>query len=163
MLSTPIDGWSWFQLGKKESYRLSYLTDVANDWLSKAIHGLETMDVFSVHGFSEPGRVVCTVSYWSCYIIFEDDGPAPSCDSITHLHVSMIDFCRQLHADISRDLDAWVQWDDDALEDELDENDDRDLEALIRERRIGIQSKLDRLKSLIGENGECFGEEASFF
>ena len=42
---------------------MSYLTDVANTWLVQAIHGLKTMDVFSVHGFSEPGRMICTVSY----------------------------------------------------------------------------------------------------
>ena len=163
MLSTPQDGWSWFQLGQKESFRLSYLTDVANDWLSQAIHGLETMDVFSVHGFSEPGRMVCTVSYWSCYVIFEDDGPAPICEGVNHIHVSMMDFCKQLYADISNDLDAWVHWDDSALEDELDEGDDQGLEALVQERRIGIQSKLDQLKRLIEEKEEFFGEEGLFF
>ena len=163
MLSTPEYGWTRFQLGQKESYRLSYLTDVANEWLGQAIHGLETLDVFSVHGFCEPGRMVCTVSYWSCYVILEDDGPAPICEGVNHLHVSMIDFCRQLYADISGDLDAWAHWDDDALEDELDENDGRTLEDLVQERRSGIQEKLDRLKSLIEENEECFGEDGLFF
>ena len=163
MLSTPEYGWTRFQLGQKESYRLSYLTDVANEWLIQAIHGLETMDVFSVHGFCEPGRMVCTVSYWSCYVIFEDDGPAPICEGVNHVHVSMIDFCRQLYTDISNDLDAWVHWDDDSLEDDLDENDNQNLDDLIQERRSNIQSKLDRLKRLIEENEESFGEEGLFF
>ena len=100
MLSRPEDGWTYFQPGKENRYRLSYLTDVAVDWLTQAIHGLETMDVFSVHGFSEPGRMVCTVSYWSCYVIFEDDGPAPVCEDITHLHINMIEFCKRLCRDI---------------------------------------------------------------
>ena len=103
MLSRPEDGWTYFQPGKENRYRLSYLTDVAVDWLTQAIHGLETMDVFSVHGFSEPGRMVCTVSYWSCYVIFEDDGPAPACEEITHLHINMIEFCKKLCSDEARD------------------------------------------------------------
>ena len=149
MLSTPRAGWTTFQLGKKESFALSYLTDVANDWLTQAIHGLETMDVFSVHGFCEPGRMVCTVSFWSCYVIFEDDGPAPVCEGVNHLHISMMDFCRQLHADISRDLEEWVRW-------EEDEPDDAE------ERRSALQSKLDRLGQLIRENEENFGDGACF-
>lgn len=52
MLTKPDAGWTYFQPTPHISYRLSYLTDVANDWLVQAIHGLKTLDVFSVHGFS---------------------------------------------------------------------------------------------------------------
>ena len=163
MLSTPRYGWTRFQLGKKDEYLLSYLTDVASDWLTQAIHGLETMDVFSVHGFCEPGRMVCTVSYWSCYIIFEDDGHHPTCEDITHVHVTMMDFCKQLYADISNDLDAWTHWNDTALDCSLDEDDPQELEDLIQERKAMLQDKLNRLNDLIAEKEEYFGEDGSFF
>ena len=163
MLTTPQYGWTTFLLGRKESFRLSYLTDVASDWLDRAIRGLETMDVFSVHGFCEPGRMICTVSYWSCYVIFEGDGPAPVCEGVNHLHVPMLDFCRQLHADISQDLDAWVHWDDDSLEDQAAGDGGAGLDALLRERRAALQSRLDRLKQLIDEHEEDFGEDPEVF
>ena len=138
MLSRPEDGWTYFQPGKENRYRLSYLTDVAVDWLTQAIHGLETMDVFSVHGFSEPGRMVCTVSYWSCYVIFEDDGPAPVCEDITHLHINMIE----------ESFDAWVHWDDDSLEEGGEE--------AVRARAEKLRALLGELKRLVGENEDCF-------
>ena len=158
MLSRPDCGWTTFGLGKKERYGLSFLTDVAADWLTQAIHGLESGDVFSVHGFCEPGRMICTVSFWSCYVIFEDDGPAPICEGVNHLHVNMIDFCKQLHADVSRDLDALVRW----LEDELPE-DEAEAAALLEERRRMLTGKLERLEALIRENEEYFDAEGGFF
>ena len=36
----PNYGWSTFKIGESHSYSLSYLTDVACDWLAQAIHGL---------------------------------------------------------------------------------------------------------------------------
>ena len=148
MLGKPEDGWALFQLGSEETaYDLSYVTDVAAEWLGQAIHGLETLDVFSVHGYCEPGRVICTVSYWSCYVIFEDDDRAPGCRDVTHLHVTMLDFCRQLHRDVSGNLDAWVEWDD---------------EAPPRERREQLQGLLDRLQALIEEKKEDFDEGHCF-
>ncbi len=162
MLSKPDSGWTYFQLGR-ESYRLSYLTDVALEWLTQAIHGLETLDVFSVHGFSEPGRMICTVSYWSCYIIFEDDGPAPICEGVDHIHVNMIDFCKKLYQDIDSNFDSWVHWDDDELERSLvDPADDGDaggedkMEEAIRERQRKLRNKLCELKKRIEENEEYF-------
>ena len=68
MLSKPDAGWTDFKL-KEKTYSLSYLTAVPFDWLTQAIHGLETMLPFTVHGFCEPGRVLCTISYWNCYIV----------------------------------------------------------------------------------------------
>ena len=158
MLSRPDSGWTIFSLGQKERYALSYLTDVAVDWLTQAIHGLESGDGFSVHGFCEPGRMVCTVSYWSCYVIFEDDGPAPGCAGVNHLHVNMLEFCKKLHADVSRDLDAWVCWD----EGELSE-DDAEAAAQLEERRSLLTGKLEKLEALIRENEEYFGPDGGFF
>ncbi len=157
MLSQPQDGWTVFRLGEKTEYRLSYLTDVASDWLDRAIYGLETLDVFSVHGFSEPGRMVCTVSYWNCYAIFEGDSSGEVCQEVYTYHISMPGFCRQLAADIGDHLEAWVHWDDDVLEEA------GDPEAAARERRAMLQSKLDRLNRLLDERVEDFTGDASFF
>ena len=162
MLSTPDSGWTHFQLGS-ESYRLSFLTDVASEWLTQAIHGLKTMDVFSVHGFSEPGRMICTVSYWSCYIIFEDDGPAPICEGVDHIHVNMIDFCKKLVHDISSDLDSWVQWSDEFLESADDDSLSEDAtEAAVKEREKTLRGMLEELKKLIEEKEELF-DDGCFF
>lgn len=163
MLSKPEYGWTSFQLGK-EAFGLSYLTDVAVEWLTQAIHGLKTMDVFSVHGFCEPGRMICTVSYWSCYIIFEDDGPAPTCNDVSHLHVNMIDFCKMLYHDIDSYFDAWVHWDDDELESSVDQPSDNEavnaeadgMKKAAREREKLLRDKLDELNRLIEENEDDF-------
>ena len=157
MLSQPQDGWTIFRLGEKTEYRLSYLTDVACDWLDRAIYGLETLDVFSVHGFSEPGRMICTVSYWNCYTIFEGDSDSEVCREVYTCHISMLSFCRQLAADIGDHLDAWVHWDDEPLEEA------EDPEAAARERRAMLQGKLDRLNRLLDEHEEDFAEDGGFF
>ncbi len=155
MLSRPEDGWALFQLGSEETrYGLSYLTDVAVDWLTQAIHGLEAMEVFSVHGYCEPGRMVCTVSYWCCYVIFEEEDRAPACHGVTQLHVNMLDFCRMLHRDISEHLDAWVRWDGDDLENGGEDG------ASLRERKL--QALLSELGRLIEERKEDFAEGCCF-
>ncbi len=149
MLGKPDAGWALFELGSEETaYDLSYVTDVAMEWLTQAIHGLKTLDVFSVHGYCEPGRVVCTVSYWCCYVIFEEDGRAPACQGVHQLHVSMLDFCEKLYQDISENLDAWVHWDEE----------DEDVPV----REAALREKLNELKSLIEEKREDFGEDCCF-
>ncbi len=148
MLGKPDCGWALFQLGSEETaYDLSYITDVADEWLTQAIHGLETLDVFSVHGYCEPGRMVCTVSFWCCYVIFEDDGRAPACQGVHQLHVSMLDFCKMLHRDISENLDDWIHW----------ESGDPPPE-----RANELKAKLDRLEQLIQEKKEEFEEDRCF-
>lgn len=161
MLTKPDAGWTLFQPTENITYRLSYLTDVANDWLIQAIHGLKTMDVFSVHGFSEPGRMICTVSYWSWYVIFEDEEQHPSCDPIDHVDISMIDFCKKLYADISDNLEDWVHWNDTYLlcscETEAEE------EGAFQLRRDELQKRLEELASLIEERKEDFEAGVYFF
>ena len=159
MLGKPDAGWTVFRLGSEETeYHLSYLNDVALEWLIQAIHGLKTMDVFSVHGFCEPGRVICTVSYWSCYVIFENEDREPECYGVHHLHVPMIEFCKMLYRDISDNLEEWVHWNTTLYED-----DEKAVEAAFDERRKAIKQKLDELRSLINENEEDFGENRCFF
>lgn len=157
MLGKPEDGWVLFQLGSEETaYNLSYVTDVAMEWLDQAIHGLQTMDVFSVHGFCEPGRVVCTVSFWCCYVIFEEDGRSPACHDVRHLHVSMLDFCKMLHRDISENLDAWVLWNDGG------EDADEAAKTGLELREKTLREKLNQLNSLIEQRQEDFEEGCCF-
>ena len=155
MLGKPENGWTLFQLGSKETaYDLSYVTDVAMDWLDQALRGLQTLDVFSVHGYCEPGRMICTVSFWSCYVIFEEDGRAPACENVHHLHVNMLEFCKKLHADLSDHLESWVRWEGDA------ENEEET--AALNARREALTEKLNRLKALIEEREEDFSEGCCF-
>lgn len=53
MLTKPHAGWSDFQLNGTSLYGLSYLDDIAFEWLEQAIHGLETMLPFCVKGFMD--------------------------------------------------------------------------------------------------------------
>lgn len=155
MLGKPEDGWTLFQLGSKESaYDLSYVTDVPLEWLDRAIEGLTNLDVFSVHGYCEPGRMVCTVSFWSCYVIFEDDSPAPTCHDVHHLHVSMLDFCKKLHADLTEHLEDWIVW-------EGEPESDAEQSALDG-RRETFRKKLDLLQALIADHEEDFSEGSCF-
>ena len=167
MLSKPDAGWTDFQLGSENTaYSLSYLNDIATEWLNQAIHGLKTLDTFSVHGFCEPGRMICTVSFWNCYVIFEGDDRNDVCESVYTVHVSMIDFCRKLHQDISGNLEDWVHWDDGSIESSLDEDEGYESEAFqkaIGQRRETLQRKLDTLKELIDSKADNFGEHRCFF
>ena len=58
MLTKPINGWSDFQLEGTSLYGLSYLDDIAFEWVDQAIHGLETLTPF----FRE--RVLGTKSFF---------------------------------------------------------------------------------------------------
>ena len=152
MLTTPDCGWSDFSLDGTSEYPLSYLDNIPFNWLDDAIHGLETLNPFCVKGFMEPGRFICVVSFWNCHIICEDEDRDPlDPQNTTHeiSHTSMLQFCQQLYDDISENLDDWARWDYDP---ELDF--DTNKEELI--------IKLVRLKELIAENKEHFGEDRCF-
>ncbi len=157
MLGKPENGWALFQLGSQETaYELSYVTDVAVDWLTQAIHGLKTMDVFSVHGYCEPGRMICTVSFWCCYVIFEEEDPSPACRNVHQLHVNMLDFCRKLYRDLSEHLDAWVHWED------FEEAADEAERAAFRQREAKLRNMLGELNDLIAQRQEDFEEGHGF-
>ena len=79
MLTKPEAGWTDFSIDKEHIYSLSYLTDVGIEWLDQAIHGLETLEPFTVHGFCEPNRMLCTVSYDGyCYGKSGDNSEIPA-------------------------------------------------------------------------------------
>ena len=152
MLTKPDCGWSDFSLDGTSVYPLSYLDNIPFEWLDDAIHGLETLKPFCVKGFMEPGRFICVVSFWNCHIICEDEDrdPLDPQNTIHEIsHTSMLQFCQQLYDDISENLDDWACWDYDP---ELDF--DTNKEELI--------IKLARLKELIAENEEHFGEDRGF-
>ena len=160
MLEKPRNGWSLFKLTPNcPSYDLSYLTDVSFEWLAQAIHGLRTLDTFAVHGVCEPGRMICVVSYWNCYVIFEGENPDDTYERIHNAHISMIDFCKELHSDISRNLEAWVHWDDGSY----DYDDPNDLEKMLDNRKSALLKRLDTLIKLIDKKSEHFGPHRCFF
>ncbi|MBP3494542.1 MAG: hypothetical protein J6J83_08085 [Oscillospiraceae bacterium] len=152
MLSKPVYGWSDFQLDDTSKYELSYLDDIAFDWLNQAIHGLETMLPFCVKGFLEPNRFLCVVSYWNCHIICEEDECYPiEKDDVQNevSHTSMLQFCRYLYDDISQNKDEWIYFPP-----------DEDMDTAKREKEL--TQKLIRLRELISEREEWFGEGHCF-
>lgn len=159
MLSRPEHGWTDFSLGKKQ-YALSYLTDIHFDWLDQAIHGLESMLPFVVHGFCEPGRMLCTVSYWNCHIIFEDEWQNESAEEAMEYevaHVSMLQFCKNLYADISSELSAWVHWQYLICDDPEEK---KEFHAEIEQE---LRTRLDRLRTLIAVRESSFDDRHCFF
>ena len=155
MLNRPDAGWSCFSLCEKEFF-LSYLTNIPCQWLDQAIHGLETLSPFAVHGVCEPGRMICTVSYWNCHIIFENEDRSVLRKEATEwyiAHISMLDFCQKLYDDIAQNIDAWAQW----LPVRNAENNEE--EKAHRKAKLEIEMRLTRLKKLILEKQDDFGED----
>lgn len=152
MLSKPYNGWTDFILEGVEVIGLSYLDDIAFEWIEQAIHGLEVMLPFCVKGFLEPNRMLCTVSFWNCHVIIEDDDRyALKQDDIEvmYSHTSMIDFCKKLYNDVSSNIDEWV-----SFVDYSDENTEQKKQKLIK--------MLERLKQLIDLREQDFGENRCF-
>lgn len=152
MLTKPINGWSDFQLEGTSIYGLSYLDDIAFEWIEQAIHGLETLMPFCVKGFLEPNRFLCTVSYWNCHIVCEDDErePLDMEDVINEIsHTSMLRFCQYLYDDISQNIDEWVSF-----------VDYQDID--IAKRKEDLEQKLRRLKELITEKEVNFSKNRCF-
>lgn len=155
MLTKPMYGWSDFQLDGTSAYGLSYLDDIAFDWLDQAIHGLETMLPFCVKGFMEPDRFLCTISYWNCHIVCEGEERYPlDKEDISNecSHTSMLQFCEYLYNDIKSNLDEWVTF--------VYHLDYEDSE--FKNRSELLNQKLTRLSELISEKEECFGRQRSF-
>ena len=152
MLTKPLHGSTDFSLEGTASYGLSYLDDIAFEWVEQAIHGLETLLPFCVKGFLEPGRLICNVSYWNCYIIIESDERYPlQKENIAYIysHTSMLEFCKYLYMDISNYIDEWV-----SFVDYCDDN--------LEEKRQKLISQIEKLKRLIDEKEEYFDQNHGF-
>lgn len=156
MLSKPEAGWTEFQLAGSPCYPLSYLTDIPADWLDQAIHGLTALQPFVVHGYCEPGRMVCLVSFRSCYVLFEDedcqDRQLP--DNMTAAAITMLDFCRMLHRDLSANVAAWVRWD--ARLRACGDDGQESTRAMLQARKKQLAEKLNILGGLISQRAEAF-------
>ena len=154
MLSKPICGWTNFSLGSCK-YELGYLTNIPIDWLDSAISGLQALRPFTVNGHCEPGRFLCTVSYWNCHIIFEDDENVKLDKSSAEwhiVHINMLQFCEMLYKDINSFIDNWAGgW---SYEDLSKEERDK-----IKEK---ISARLAKLQMLIEKRAECFGPDRCF-
>lgn len=160
MLSKPDAGWSNFRL-KDNEYSLSYLTAVPFDWLNQAIHGLETLLPFTVHGFCEPGRVLCTVSFWHCYIIESDDENYALEQDEIHIenaHINMLEFCEALYKDIRENIDEWCKWFP-CFDAETDEEE----EVFYANIKKQIEKLLSKLQSLIIEKKDYFTDGYTYF
>lgn len=138
MLSKPQYGWADFSLGRS-IYSISYLTNVPLDWLDRAIFGMETLLPFEVCGYCEPGRMVCTVDFSECRIIFEDDKHQKDGSSFEIVPINMLVFCKMLHEEFSAYIDDWAKWN-----------------ASYKLTKEDIQSRLDRLQRLIHLKENCF-------
>ena len=148
MLSSPVHGWSDFQLENTSAYALSHLNDIALLWIEQAIRGLETMTPFCVKGYLEPGRFLCTVSYRNCYIICEDDGscaPGEMEAVMESSTTSMLQFCRYLYEDVNQNAEMWINFFPAGYVD-------------TGKRRKELHHKLLQLERLIDQREACFAE-----
>lgn len=154
MLSKPYYGWTNFQVDSEGYYALSYLTDIAGEWLSEAIYGLETDTNFVVSGFCEPGEMVCTVCEWCIYVIYQDEEVRPRCKHIHQVYMSKVELCKNLYFDISANLEDWVDWREfyvtsDHIRINARTDDPESVRTVADMRRRILQEKLNRLKELI--------------
>lgn len=145
MLSVPEYGWTHFSIGGNE-YSLGYLTFGSTDWLREAVHGLKNHTPFVFHGWCEPEEIFCTVTDDFCYVICADEGKVLE----THeIKMTMLDFCKALHADISKDTFEWAYFE--YYGDEFEGDEYRELH--LHTEKI-IQSLLDELAALIKERSK---------
>lgn len=152
MLTKPQYGWSDFSLEGTSVYGLSYLTDIAFEWIDTAISGLKHLHPFCVKGYLEPDRLLCVVSFYNCHIIIEDeDNRCMEKKDIVYeySHTSMPDFCKHLYDDVSSYTDEWASFSD--YQDEHTE-----------ENKQALTLKLEELKDLILEKEKFFGEGYGF-
>ncbi len=149
MLSKPRAGWTVFSLDGTSSYSLSYLDDIAFEWLDSAIDGLKRMTPFCVKGYCEPHRVICTVSYFNCFVIYEKEYTEPLAENdfrTEYSHTGMLEFCETLYKDISACADDWACF--------VDYHDDDNSDSKKRE----LLCKLQAFGRLIEEKRKFFGE-----
>ena len=98
----------------KNTHQISNVfTPMPCDWLKEAIRGLEKNQPFVVYGLCEPEYIFCTATENFCYLAYTDDfsfSQPVDFVSISYVSVTMKDFCQMLRDDISKNIDAWVDW-----------------------------------------------------
>lgn len=145
MLSKPDGGFTYFQLERTSRYTLDYVDDIPFEWVSQAIHGLETGYPFCVTGETCPGSCICVVG-WDCHIIAEKGLVGVEAGGIEHEYtpVNMVEFSKMLYSDIKQYIDEWVDFYWIA---QIENYDDR------KER---LEMLLERLKELIENNKQTY-------
>lgn len=146
MLTKPEAGWTDFCLYGTCHYPLSYISNIAYDWLEQAIHGLETLQPFCVKAFMEPGTFLCVVSGYYCYMITESmfGDPQDMEDVVTDcVRISMVDFCRELVQDIEADVIGWASFQDYSEEPDM-------------QKVVELEELLGRLSELVEMRQNCF-------
>ena len=116
---------------------------------------------FTVHGFSEPGRMLCTVSYWNCYIVFcDDENYEEAAEDIRseYIHKNMMEFCEELHRDIRENIDAWCKWFTD-----YEAETEGEEQAFYADIKVQLEELLAKLAALISEKKQMFGGGYAFF
>lgn len=145
MFSFPEYGYTNFSIGDVKYSLSNVFSDVPIDWLEKSIYGLKTSRPFTIYGWCEPEDIFCTVTENFCYVIYAMD------DKIFKTHaikVTMLDFCKMLHEDISRDTFAWAYFEyygDEFEGDEYKElhlNDEKKIKSLLNELDALIKKRL---------------------
>ena len=104
------------------------------------------MTPFCVKGLLEPDRFLCTVSYWNCHIVREDEDryPLDQEDVINEIsHTNMIQFCQYLYDDISQNIDEWVSFVSYS-------------ESNAAKRKKELMQQLEHLKKLISDKKDFF-------
>ena len=139
MLSVPEYGWidpntgivlayaaTNFSLGDAK-YELENTEFIAIDWLEAAVYGLKNFfRPFTVRAgfYSDNNDYVnffCTVTKNFCYVVCANAEKILATHAVT---TTMLDFCRELHADISKDTFEWAYFE--YYGDEFDGNEYRE-------------------------------------
>ena len=139
MLSVPEYGWTDFSIGDAK-YQLSYLATGSTDWLKEAVHGLKNNTPFIFYGWCEPEYIFCNVTRDFCYIVCVNE------EKILKTHVvkmTMLDFCKELHADVSKDTAAWAYFE--YYGDEFERDDYKKLHLQTEKMIMSLLNELDAL------------------
>ncbi len=77
--------------------------------------------------------------------------------------LTMLDFCKALHADINRDWVEWVDWNLIGLEEDDDDEVMEENRKVLDERRKHIKDQLAELERLMHEKEEWWTPNHGFF
>lgn len=149
MLAKPENGWSEFALKNVKSKFLSYISDLPFEWVEAAIEGLYHEKPFCIHGFMEPGRAICLVSRYQCYVITENEFERDLNDVEVEISpTNMHEFCKMLSEDLRKYQDEWLTF---ALAsyDEPEESETAEIKDKFEER-------LSKLENLLKEREKDF-------
>ena len=136
MLSTPSAGWVNITLDNWTD-RASYLTEVHFNIMDSLITYLNKRKSQTVYCDAE-GREYFIVFDWGVTYIIEETDSA----RLITIEKNIIDIAKEAYEDISKDVDAWANWDLDGDKEKIKKNKEK------------IKRKLKTLKKAIEQYGE---------